>query len=193
MFVLNDIKIIKFENKRMNFSGWLRYAKPVGLQTRSRLRLYHLQQHRIRLLLSGMSTPASGWMSERLIPFPRSLRFHCNFSWTQCPTAWKKNIEICSGVFVMTYTISRWKQLVSMVLWTKGWWMHCGPFSTKSLMRVSTTPPTPSTWTTPRIHQVLLSTGLFQAFGFDSFFHQNLTNFSLNFWFYLYKIVDSNI
>jgi len=53
--------------------------------------------------------------------------------------------------------------------------------STKSLMRVSTTPPTPSTWTTPRIHQVLLSTGLFQAFGFDSCFHQNLTNFSLNF------------
>jgi hypothetical protein len=48
-------------------------------------------------------------------------------------------------------------------------------------MRVSTTPPTPSTWTTPRIHQVLLSTGLSQAFGFDSFFHQKLTNFSLNF------------
>ncbi len=151
----------------MSFSGWLRYAKPVGLQTRSRHHPCHLQQLRIRLLLSGMSTLAFGWMSERLTPFPRSLQFHCNFNWTQCPTAWKKSIEICLGVCVRIYTVSRWKQLVSMVLWTKGWWMHCRPFSTKSLMRISTTPPTLSTWTTPRTHQIQLSTGLSQAFGFD--------------------------
>ncbi len=153
--------------KRMNFSGWLRYAKLVGLQTRSRHHLCHLQQFRIQLLLSGMSTPASGWMSEPLTPFLRSLRFHCNFNWTQCPTAWKKSIEICLGVCVRTYTVSRWKLLVSMVLWTKGWWMHCVPFSMKSPMRISTTPPTPSTWTTLHTHQVHLSTGLSQAFGFD--------------------------
>jgi hypothetical protein len=37
----------------------------------------------------------------------------------------------------------------------------------ESLMRLSTTPPTPTTWTTPYTQQIILSTGLFQAFGFD--------------------------
>ncbi len=151
----------------MIFSGWLRYAKPVGLQTMLRHRLCHLQQLRIRLLLSEISTLASGWMSERLIPFLRSLRFHCNFNWTQCPTVWKKSIETCLGVCVRTCTVSRWKQRVSTALWIKGWWTLCGPYLTKSPMRVSTTPPTPSTWTTPCTEQLLLSTGLSQAFGFD--------------------------
>jgi len=152
---------------QIDFSGWLRYAKPVGLQTRSRHHLCHLQQLLIRLLLSGMSTLAFGWTSGRLTPFPRSLRFHCNFNLTQYLTAWKKSIEICLGVCVRTYTVSKWKQLVSMVLWIRSWSTLCELCSTKSLMRVSTTPPTPSTWTTPRTQQLLLSTGLSQAFGFD--------------------------
>ena len=47
------------------FSGLRRHAKPVGFQTEWRLRRgLHLQQLRIRLLLSGMSTLAFGWMSE---------------------------------------------------------------------------------------------------------------------------------
>ncbi len=115
------------------FSGFRRQAKPVGLQTGWRLRQgHHLQQLLIRSLLSGMSTLASGWMSGASTLFPRSLRSHFNCSWTQCPTDWKKNIEICLGVCGMTCTVSRWKRLVSMALWTKGWWTLCEPFSTKS-------------------------------------------------------------
>jgi hypothetical protein len=40
---------------------------------------------------------------------------------------------------------------------------------TKFRTRLSTTPPTPTTWMTPCTHQIILSTGLSQAFGFDYF------------------------
>ncbi len=152
------------------FPDLRRHAKPVGLQTGWRLRPgLHLQQLqlRIRSLLSGMSTLASGWMSVVSTPSLRSSRCHFNCNWTPCPTDWKKNIEIYLGVCGMTCTVSKWKRLVSMALWTKGWWTLCGPSSTKSRTRPSTTPPTPATWMTPCTQQIILSTGLLQAFGFD--------------------------
>ena len=156
--------------KILIFSDLQRHVKPVGLQTGWRHRpglSWQQFQLRIRSLLSGISTLASGWMSGVSTPFLRSSRSHCNCNWIQCPTDWKKNIEICLGVCVMTCTVSKWKRLVSMALWTKGWWTLCGFFSTKSRTRTSATPPTPATWMTPYTQQIILSTGLSQAFGFD--------------------------